>query len=291
MTWATSASPRWCPATTPSACQVQGFRPLERKNNVVLAAGRLAVGTLQLEVGSVTESVLVTAQGAGVATSTTATSDVIDSKQVSMISLRGRDPISILRILPGVQQGVDQDTFGGSFSTPVPAFLGSTARNTIYVDGVNGGDGGNGGGGGANFSGATNLDASPKSTSKWPATRPSTDSKAGRRSIWSPSTAAISFTAPATGTSGTKCSTPNSFFNNKLGVTKPVYRYSTLGANIGGPVKTQNSNHQLGRPQVFLLLLDRRHADQVRQPAPHLSNATALERSGDFSQTVTTAGA
>jgi len=147
------------PGTYTIRVQAAGFRPMERKNNVVLAAGRLAVGTLQLEVGSVTESVMVTAQGAGVATTTTAQSAVIDTKQVAMISLRGRDPISILRILPGVQQGVDQDTFGGSFSTPVPAFLGNTGRNTIYVDGVNGGDGGNGGGGGANFSGATNIDA------------------------------------------------------------------------------------------------------------------------------------
>ena len=35
----------------------------------------------------------------------------LDSKQVAMISIRGRDPMSMLRILPGVQQGVDQDTF------------------------------------------------------------------------------------------------------------------------------------------------------------------------------------
>src|SRR5262245_22097348 len=34
-----------------------GFRPLERKGTVVLAAGRTAIGNVQLEVGSVTESV------------------------------------------------------------------------------------------------------------------------------------------------------------------------------------------------------------------------------------------
>src|SRR5215510_10324665 len=67
-----------------------GFRPAERKGNMVLAAGRLALGTLQLEVGSLTESVTVTAEGANVATTTTAHAAVLDNKQVAMISLRGR---------------------------------------------------------------------------------------------------------------------------------------------------------------------------------------------------------
>jgi hypothetical protein len=53
---------------------------------------------------------------------------------------------------------VDTDTFGGSFATAVPAVMGQTGRQTLYVDGLNGGDGGNGGGGG-NFSDAINIDA------------------------------------------------------------------------------------------------------------------------------------
>src|SRR4051794_26333443 len=137
--------------------ETPGFRPLERKGVNLLSASRLATGTLSMEVGAVTESVSVTAQGAGVATTTTAQDAHLDSKQVAMISIRGRDPMSMLRILPGVQQGVDQDTFGGSFATAVPAIMGQTGRQTVYVDGLNGGDGGNGGGGGGNFRYASHL--------------------------------------------------------------------------------------------------------------------------------------
>src|SRR5438067_316672 len=139
--------------------EAAGFRPVDRKGNNVLAGARLDLGTIQMEVGAVTESVSVTAQGAGVATTTTVHEAHLDSKQVAMISIRGRDPMSLLRLLPGVQQGVDTDTFGGSFATAVPAFMGQTGRQTVYVDGINGGDGGNGGGGGGNFSSATNIDA------------------------------------------------------------------------------------------------------------------------------------
>src|SRR5262245_35149296 len=43
--------------------EASGFKPLERRGNVLLAQGRLAL-TLQLEVGSVSESITVMAQGA-----------------------------------------------------------------------------------------------------------------------------------------------------------------------------------------------------------------------------------
>jgi hypothetical protein len=279
------------PGTYTLRVQAQGFRPVERKNNVVLAAGRLALGNVQLEVGSVSESVMVTAQGVGVATSTTATSSVVDSKQVAMISLRGRDPISILRILPGVQQGVDQDTFGGSFSTPVPAFLGNTNRNTIYVDGVNGGDGGNGGGGGGNFSGATNIDAIAEvnvQTSNYTAEY---GLKGGAQINLVTKRGGQEFHGTGYWYKRHEMFNANSFFNNKLNVTKPVYRYSTLGANIGGPVKLKipviNSD---GRKFFFFYSIDDTQTKFVNQLRTY-QMATAAERNGDFSQTVTTAGA
>src|SRR5687767_11243505 len=61
--------------------EAAGFRPLERKGNVVLATGRTAVGDLQLQVGNVTESITVSAQGADVQTTTTSNTAVLDNKQ------------------------------------------------------------------------------------------------------------------------------------------------------------------------------------------------------------------
>src|SRR5262249_10099095 len=131
-----------------------GFRPLESKGNVLAAAGRLALGKLQLEVGSVTESGMVTAQNTQGATTTTAPATTIDSKQMDLVIVKGRDPMSVFKSLPGVQIIPDQDTWGGSYQSTVPTFQGR-GGNTVYTDGVNGGDGG----GGANFSGITSIDA------------------------------------------------------------------------------------------------------------------------------------
>ena len=97
---------------------------------------------------------MVTAQSAQVATTTTAQATTIDSKQMELVVVKGRDPMSVFKSLPGVQIIPDQDTWGGSYQSTVPTFQGR-GGNTVYTDGVNGGDGG----GGANFSGITSIDA------------------------------------------------------------------------------------------------------------------------------------
>jgi len=111
-------------AVTPGVYTVRveatGLRALESKGNVVVSSTRLALGTLQLEMGSVNQSVEVTAQGAQVQTDSAEHSELIDSKEMQNVSIRGRDPISLLGIMPGVQNGFDPDFLGASYGSPVP---------------------------------------------------------------------------------------------------------------------------------------------------------------------------
>ncbi len=53
------------------------------------------------------------------------------------------------------------------------------------------------------------------------------------------------------------------YFNEREGLPKPEYRYSTLGGNLGGPVPVPKMNR--GQREAVLLLLDRRHAAGRRQ--------------------------
>lgn len=50
------------PAPYTVRIEAKGFRPYEQKGNIVVASGRLSLGNLQLQVGSLTESIVVTAQ-------------------------------------------------------------------------------------------------------------------------------------------------------------------------------------------------------------------------------------
>jgi hypothetical protein len=96
------------PALQPGAYTIAveqpGFRPFRKTGNQLSAAERLSVGTLSLQVGSVNESITVAAQGVSVQTSSSENSALISSKQLEQISIRGRDVVSMLRILPGVSQ-------------------------------------------------------------------------------------------------------------------------------------------------------------------------------------------
>lgn len=208
-----------------------GFRPLEQKNNMVVASGRLALGRLQLEVGSVTESVMVTAQGAAVATTTSAQAATIDSKQMELIAVRGRDPMSVFKTLPGVQIIPDQDTWGGSYQSTVPTFQGR-GGNTVYTDGVNGGDGG----GGANFSGITSLDAIAEVNVQANSYTAEYGFKGGAQVNMVTKHGGQSFHGSAAWYKRHEQFNAQNFFNNKTGALKPLYRYSDISGTIGGPV-------------------------------------------------------
>jgi hypothetical protein len=127
------------PALQPGAYTIAveqpGFRPFRKTGNQLSAAERLSVGTLSLQVGSVNESITVAAQGVSVQTSSSENSALISSKQLEQISIRGRDVVSMLRILPGVSQTVDTEFLGGSFGTGTPNMGGARSNwNSLQVD-------------------------------------------------------------------------------------------------------------------------------------------------------------
>jgi hypothetical protein len=274
--------------------ELSGFRQIEVKNNVVLANQRLAVEALKLEVGQISEVVSVSAVGEALKTTTTAHQAVLDLKQVSQLSIRGRDPISLLKILPGVQlQANDQETFGGSFATGVPAIqAGSSRGQTLYVDGVNGGDGGGSGGGGGNFSGATNLDAIAEVNVQMAAYTAEYGLKGGAQVNFITKHGGSEYHGTAYTYQRDKSFNSINFFNEHgvggvplaTPVPKPEYRYSTFGGNLGGPVPKVPKVNPNGDKLFFFYSVD-----DTRLKNPQILRRflmpTEAERRGDFSQT------
>ena len=110
----------------------KGFRVFERTGNVLPAAEHLSVGTIELSVGEVSEAVTTQAEGAVVQTETSEHSALITSDQLQAIAIRGRDVISMLRILPGVSQQVDTEFLGGNFGTGTPNIQGHGQPGTAF---------------------------------------------------------------------------------------------------------------------------------------------------------------
>jgi hypothetical protein len=258
----------------------KGFRPMERKNVNVVASARLSLGTVQLEIGTVTESIVVQAQGATVQTGNAENGQVLDSRQLSMVSIRGRDPVSMLRILPGVTQGFDNEFAGGFFGTNMPNFQGlANNTTTIMADGVNGGDGGAGG----VFSATVNIDA----VSEVKVQLSNYTAEYGRAGG-----ALINIITKGGGRefhgSGYwykrhEMFNANAFFRNRDGIAKQIYRFETLGGTIGGPVKVPIPIINRGGDKLFFFYSY--DNTRIREPVAieRWTMPTLLERQGNFS--------
>src|SRR5260370_17747424 len=81
----------------------------------------------------------------------------------------------------------------------------------------------------------------------------------------------------------------NEFFNNKLRLQKPKYRYQNLGGTIGGPLIIPGTNFNKSRTKLFFFF----SMDYLRN-ANTIDNTytmpSALERQGAFSHTVASHG-
>jgi hypothetical protein len=227
----------------------------------------------------------VTAETASVATTTSAQTATIGSGQMDKIPVRGRDPMSVFKTLPGVQIIGDQDTWGGSFQSTVPQFQGR-GGNTIYTDGVNGGDGN----GGNNFSGITSIDAIAEVNVQANSYGAEYGLKGGAQINLVTKHGGSEFHGTAAWYKRHEMFNAQNYFNNRTGTAKPIYRYSDWSGTIGGPVpfKIPILNRDGKSFNFFYSVEDMRLKDV--NPLRFFSMPTALERGGDFSQTRTPAG-
>jgi len=270
------------PGTDTVTVEVAGFRPLKKTGNVLSAAERLSVGNLALTVGSVTESITIAAQAVTVQTSSTEHSALIGARQLEQISIRGRDVVSMLRILPGVSQTVDTEFLGGSFGTQSPNIQGTRSNwNSLQVDGVTGNDLGSPG----TFSSPINMDA----IGEVKVLMNNYQAEYGRNGGSSINVLTKSGSREYHGTAywfkRHESWNANNFFNNRTGVPLPIYRYSTLGATVGGPVNLGKLMPG-SKDKVFFFYSFEKSWVKNPQAVRQVTVPSALERTGDYSQTV-----
>jgi hypothetical protein len=251
------------PGSYTAKIELSGFRSLETRSNVLNANGQLDLGQLKLEVGALTEVVTVVSEGTVVERKNSDYSGLLTSNQISQMQTKGRDVMSLLRLVPGVRYENDIEAMGDSFGSNVPNIGGQRrAWNQVTVDGMNG----NELSGTARFSSAINLDAIAEvkvllNTYKAEFGRSgganiqivsksgSTDYRGSgywyaRRDSWN--------------------ATP--WENNRNGIAKPKYHIDTPGFNLGGPLKIPGLFNQQGEKKAFFFYSV--EAPQVQRPGP-----------------------
>jgi hypothetical protein len=219
------------PGTYSVTVEAQGFKTLIQRDLVLTASERLSAGTLALQVGSVSQSVSVTAATTPVQTASAEISGDIDETQIQNELAAGRDWMALTRTIPGVADVGEGASSTGSSTTP-------------YVNGVR------------NIYNSTDIDGmsgSPRPGQGVDAS-PNMDSVAevkvetsGYQAQYGQDSAGVQIqVVTKSGTNQFHGSlyyynrnedyNANSWFNNYKGTPRGRYRYNVVGGNLGGPV-------------------------------------------------------
>ena len=259
--------------------EAAGFRRMERTNVNITASERLALGKLVLEVGALTESVSVSAQGTAVQTSSFERSGTLIGSQMSAMPSLSRNPVSFLQLLPGVvQTRTDIDT---NQRSALPSVGGvNNSFNAVNVDR-------------STATMATNPD--------WMATYINPDAIAEVKVLLNNYQAEYGRNAGSSINIVTRGGTmqfhgagywykrheefdSTPFFNNRNGLLKPRDRFNMCGYNIGGPVYVPGKFNR-NKDKLFFFYSQEIFRNSSQSLAT-VTVPTAQERNGDFSQTL-----
>ncbi len=260
-------------ATSPS------FKKLEKRSVMLSAAETLSVGDLVLEVGAVAETVTVTSQGATVQVASSERSGVVTSSQVENLLIRGRNVTSLLQLLPGVVDLADSESPDRNFNI----YVQGNRRNTngFMLDGMALNAIGN------NFNVLVGVSQDAVAEVKILLTN--YQAEYGRMSGANIQIITKSGTREFHGLGSYfkrhEQFNANNFFNNRLGVGKPRYRFNTWNYNVGGPVYIPDRFNR-NRDKLFFFFSQEYWPLKIGRPVGQLTVPTEAERAGDFSGTV-----
>ncbi len=261
-----------------------GFKNVERKPVILTASETLALGDVVLELGAVTETITVAAQGATVQTASSERAGVITTKQVENLAIRGRNVVSLAKLLPGIVMTSESDQV--DISNNIRSLGGRSTMNNISLDGVSMNDIGNNNG----YSVYVSMDAVSEVKILLSNYSAEYGRLAGANVQMVTKSGARDFHGLGSYFKRHEQLNANNFFSNRNGVSRPVYRFNTWNYNIGGPVLLPGGFNR-GREKLFFFWSQEFWPIKTNAALGQVTVPTALERNGDFSQSVDLNGA
>jgi hypothetical protein len=261
--------------------EAAAFRKLERPNVPLDANDKLALGTLTLQVGALTEAVEVTAEAALLQTESVERSAIITGKQIENIEVNGRNPLDLAKLAPGV---VASGNFavgglGGLSGLQVNGNRGT--MNQLTINGIGDIDTGS--------DGSQNVAISMDSMAEFKILTGMYQAEYGRNAG-----AQIALVTKS-GSSDFHGSgywyhrhddlNANTFINNVRGLPRNLYRYNDPGYTIGGPVYIPKLLHAT-KDKLFFFWSEEFQRQLSPNSPKNVTLPTAAERTGDFSKSV-----
>ena len=275
----TFSLPNLPPGSYTVEVSAQGFGTLAKSGVILNAADNLNAGVFALQVGAIAASVTVTADVGQLQVQTVSgeRSDLITGKQLQEVATNGRNVLDYMRLIPGVA-GVGQ--FGASSTGGLDTYnINGTRANSheFTLDGTSDVDTGNNGG--------THVTINPDAIAEVKVLTSNYQAEYGKASGGQISVVSAGGTNGLHGNAHffhrNEGMNATGWYNNNNNLPKQLYRYNTEGIALGGPIK---------HDKLFWFF----STEQYQQLVPGGTNSyyvpTALERQGDFSQSIDSSG-
>ncbi|HEY4086917.1 MAG TPA: TonB-dependent receptor, partial [Bryobacteraceae bacterium] len=274
--------------------KASGFSTHVQKDIEVQTSATRDIGRVAMALGNITDQITVTADAANIELSSSEKSHAVDITQIENMPTRGRDIFQFIGTLPGMIDtnnantgvGTGSHDFRNAYSVGGLSMNGNTSMMNVTVDGLTGMDVGCGN---CLLEGNPNMDA----VAEVKILSSNYSAEYGRNSGGTITLATKSGTQAFHGsgwwTHRHEEFNANSFFNNIGGAPRPKYRFNISGYSIGGPVYIPHK-FNTGRTKLFFFASEEWSALFPGASLVQKNMPTALERAGDFSQSVDTNG-
>jgi len=271
--------------------EANGFKKLTRSDVVLNASDRIALGELALQIGALTESVEVSASAITLQTESVERGTAVTGTQIANINVDGRIALDLAKLVAGIQFTTGATYAVGNAANGANNFTANGARpsqNQVTINGIGDVDTGNNGG--------LNASVSNDSIAEFKVLTGSYQAEFGRSAGAQIQLVTKSGTSQFHGSGylyhRNEGMNANTFLNNirpQFGlapIAKPLFRYNDPGYTIGGPVPIKKWNI---KNKLFFFWSEEWQEQLVPNTARNVTVPTALERKGDFSQTVSSA--
>jgi hypothetical protein len=260
--------------------ELQGFKRASRQNVEVRISERITLD-IQLELGTMQETVNVSAEPPLLELGTATSGQIVDRRRITELPLGEGNPMTLIQLAPGIVV-TGGYTSNSALSNSGPSNFevnGSPGGNEYTLDGTpNTAD--------RQTQGAARVGLQPPTDAveEFKVVTASFDAQQGRTAGGSIDVAVRAGTNRVQGTlyefvRNDKLAA-NSFFNNRQGIPRQTRRYNRFGGTVGGPVVLPKVYN--GRDRTFFFT----SIERIRPLTPELETLTVPDeafRRGDFS--------
>jgi hypothetical protein len=268
------------PGTYTISVEAAGFKKYEQAGIKLNANDKLSVGEMVMQVGALSERIEVSTAAVQLQTGSVERSTALVGTQMENIAVNSRSYLDLVKLVPGVVSTVDLRTAGVGGISNIAANGNRVNSNNVTLNGLSNIDSGS--------NGSVNATVSLDSVQEFRILTGVYQAEYGRSMGAQISVVTRSGSSQLHGSGywfhrhdGLNA---NSWMNNRNNLPRGLFRFNDAGYTIGGPVYIPKI--QKSKDKLFFFWSEEFQRQLRPNTARNATVPTALERKGDFSQSV-----